>query len=326
MQRSTRLIVGVVAPLATLALVIGPVLVAMGSLPDPIAIGWGGDGTARTSSSPGGFLLIQAIGGGVCAALFVGSGLKRWAMPAWNGMLAVLAAAVAPVLAVVSLNVVLANRGQTDWQAVPEPGLAWLAAAMVLPFVAVAGVGWLMRDTFLTSSPTSGAEATAGLTLGEAESAAWHSTASARWPRTAAGLMFVVAVLFLVAGVFALGGLGIVLSLSLLAIALLMMALSSVAVSIDRRGLSVRYGPFPWPVSKIPLTAIEVADALDVRPMAHGGWGYRGSRKFFGKAAVVIRGGEGIRLRLRDGTEFVVTVDDADRGAGVLNDLRSSLA
>jgi hypothetical protein len=86
----------------------------------------------------------------------------------------------------------------------------------------------------------------------------------------------------------------------------------------------VRYGPLPWPTSHIALSSIKTAIAIDVRPSAHGGWGYRGSRRLFGKAAVVVRGGDGIRIDLADGTEFVVTVDDAEQGAGVLNDLRAA--
>jgi hypothetical protein len=55
--------------------------------------------------------------------------------------------------------------------------------------------------------------------------------------------------------------------------------------------------------------------------MEWGGWGYRGSRRAFGRSAVVLRGGGAIRLLLTDGTKFAVTVDDAAAGAGLLTDL-----
>ena len=58
--------------------------------------------------------------------------------------------------------------------------------------------------------------------------------------------------------------------------------------------------------------------------MQWGGWGYRGSRTAFGRAAVVLRGGDAIRLRLTGGSEFAVTVDDAAAGAALLTDLLSS--
>jgi hypothetical protein len=55
--------------------------------------------------------------------------------------------------------------------------------------------------------------------------------------------------------------------------------------------------------------------------MQWGGWGYRGSRRLFRKAAVVLRAGPALRLDLADDTQLVVTVDDAESGAGLLNDL-----
>lgn len=53
------------------------------------------------------------------------------------------------------------------------------------------------------------------------------------------------------------------------------------------------------------------------------GWGYRGSRRTFGRAALVLRTGPAIRLDLTDNRTFAVTVDDAATGAGLLNDLRA---
>ena len=41
----------------------------------------------------------------------------------------------------------------------------------------------------------------------------------------------------------------------------------------------------------------------------------------FGAAAVVVRRGPALRLALRDGKTFLVTVDDAATGAALLNDL-----
>jgi hypothetical protein len=41
----------------------------------------------------------------------------------------------------------------------------------------------------------------------------------------------------------------------------------------------------------------------------------------FGAAAVVLRRGPALRLTLRDGKTFLVTVDDAATGAALLNDL-----
>jgi hypothetical protein len=50
-------------------------------------------------------------------------------------------------------------------------------------------------------------------------------------------------------------------------------------------------------------------------------FGYRGSLLVFGAAAVAVRRGPALRLTLRDGKTFLVTVDDAATGAALLNDL-----
>ena len=63
------------------------------------------------------------------------------------------------------------------------------------------------------------------------------------------------------------------------------------------------------------------ARALNVKPMNHGGWGHRGSLLLLGKAAVVVRRGDAIEVTLRGGRQFLVTVDDAETGAALLNGL-----
>ena len=75
--------------------------------------------------------------------------------------------------------------------------------------------------------------------------------------------------------------------------------------------------------AKRALTVIVWNDreVIDVRPGEWGGWGYRGSVKVFGRAAVVLRAGTGIRVDLVGGRAFAVTVDDAETGARLLNDL-----
>ena len=46
-----------------------------------------------------------------------------------------------------------------------------------------------------------------------------------------------------------------------------------------------------------------------------------GSLLRFGDVSVVLRGGPALRLTLREGKTFLVTVDDAATGAALLNDL-----
>ena len=102
---------------------------------------------------------------------------------------------------------------------------------------------------------------------------------------------------------------------------LVYLAFGWIRVSVDVQGLRIRYGLLPRPVTSVPLDDIRRAERIDLAPFQWGGWGYRGSRKAFSRAAVVLRGGDAIRLQLTDGSEFAVTVDDASTGAAVLADL-----
>jgi hypothetical protein len=98
-------------------------------------------------------------------------------------------------------------------------------------------------------------------------------------------------------------------------------AAGSVRVSVGTNGVRVRPGILPLALVRLPLDRIQSAQAIDVRPMQWGGWGYRGSLRFATRAAWVVRGGPGLRVDLRDGSTFVVTVDDADHAAAALNAL-----
>jgi len=102
---------------------------------------------------------------------------------------------------------------------------------------------------------------------------------------------------------------------------LVYLAFGWIKVTVDVRGLQIRYGVLPRPVTSVPLDDIRRAERVDLAPLQWGGWGYRGSRKAFGRAAVVLRGGDAIKLQLTDGGEFAVTVDDAATGAALLADL-----
>ena len=114
---------------------------------------------------------------------------------------------------------------------------------------------------------------------------------------------------------------GIVLGVGLVLAGAAVAMLATIRVTADPHGLTVAYGPFGWPRTAIPLDRIDRAQVIDVRPMRHGGWGYRGSLRMFRTAAVVLRAGPGIEVDLTDGRRFVVTVDDAEAGAGTINDL-----
>ncbi|GAA5049126.1 hypothetical protein HNP84_004343 [Thermocatellispora tengchongensis] len=108
-----------------------------------------------------------------------------------------------------------------------------------------------------------------------------------------------------------------------LVVALLLLSMgaavvSSVRVHVTDAGLSVAYGPLRRPVRHYPLAAIRGARAEPRLPMDVGGWGYRGRPR---AGTLMIRGGDCLVVRFDPDGELAVTVDDAARGAALLNSL-----
>ncbi len=94
-----------------------------------------------------------------------------------------------------------------------------------------------------------------------------------------------------------------------------------VRVSVDGRELCIRYGYVGWLRQRIALARIGAARSFRLEPMEHGGWGYRGSLRLFGRAAVVVRGGPALGLELDAGRRLSITVDDAESAARLINAL-----
>jgi len=98
---------------------------------------------------------------------------------------------------------------------------------------------------------------------------------------------------------------------------------AKVHVDVDQREIRIRYGYIGWLTQRVALARVVAARAFQLRPLEHGGWGYRGSVRLFGRAAVIVRGGPALGLELADGKRLSVTVDDADTAARVINGILS---
>jgi hypothetical protein len=141
----------------------------------------------------------------------------------------------------------------------------------------------------------------------------WRGTASARWPiYTGIGFVVLAVVLAVATGRYA-----------FLAIAIagpFVMSLAAITVEISSKAVTVRYfGGAPWPATRIPLARIRGAKVVNLNHP--GGWGYRGSLRVFGRAALILRSGPSLRLGLDRGRWFLVTVDDPDGAVQVLQRL-----
>jgi len=306
-------------PVLALALLPGPVLLAWNSLPDALAMSWR-DGVAVNLRTPGTLLAFQALFAVICSALFLVGGLRKLGGDSFNVAAILMAAVLTAIFAVQSLTTVLANVDQVTGADVAEPGWVWTAVTIAAPLVALVVIGLVFRDAVVGSPPIVEPAPTAGLALGNSEVAAWHSTAVAPWSQALIFGAWLVPVAIVVAAIFIDASFWVML-LPIVLVVVAVTAFARIGVSVDRRGLTVRYGWLPWPRTHISLDSILSAAAADVRPSEQGGWGYRGSRALLGRAAVVVRAGEGMHLRLVNDREFVVTIDHAAHGAGVLNDL-----
>ena len=312
-NRQRRAVVGVVIPLALVLAAALAWTIGWSSLPDPVATHWRLSGRADGSTSRVAAAVLFTGLTAASAAWIAGLVARKPEPQRFElSIPAAIGTFLATLFAAISVLVVTANVDVARWQDADDRG--W--SVLVVLVVAAAGALVARRLAAPLERPSDAIAAVERPTLdaSSTERLSWFANLHARW-LLLGGLAFVAIGL---AGVLTLHWLFGVL---FLVVGLVGVSLASIGVTADHRGLIVSYGPWRWPRTHIGLDRIERASSIDVKPMSHGGWGYRGSMALFGKAAVVIRSGPGIQLDLTNGKSFVVTVDDADTGAAVLNDL-----
>jgi len=145
---------------------------------------------------------------------------------------------------------------------------------------------------------------------------------SATWVRDVTSRGYVSAVIAVAAGVALLGivtgawGLALITGL---AIGLTLVVFLHWTVTVNEEGLTVR-SALGRPRFVIPLNEVEMAEVVPVRPLVEfGGWGIRAGKG--GRVGVIIAKGPALQVRRTGGRIFLVTVDDAERGAALLNTL-----
>lgn len=111
---------------------------------------------------------------------------------------------------------------------------------------------------------------------------------------------------------------GVIGTVLLVVVVFLAAATSRVRVTADQRGLSISPVLAPFLVKRVRLADIAAVRAENLNPGSWGGWGYRIAP---GRSAVIIRGGAGVVVTLRNGKEFAVTVDDSRTLAALLTTL-----
>lgn len=289
------------------AVAVVPWLVWWSSLPDPVASHWDIHG------HPNGHLprlgLLVVLGGVACVLAISAAGATHFASSLPRSVSgAPVLGFVAAVLATASAASVVANHDAASWEQA-DLGSWWILFGLAFGVIVALAVG-RMQPRAIHEPPKAVRNAVA---FGPTERVVWIGETRVRW-------VIVVALGLVVLGLFQIVTLSPPTGEIVLASALLVASFSSVHVVADRRGVRCS-SSFGWPRVRISLDRIASAEAIDVRPLQWGGWGYRGSLRLFQRAAWILRGGPGLRLDLRDGKVFIVTVDDPEEAAAVVNGL-----
>lgn len=315
-MKTVRILLLILVPalLAAAASIVGLLLIP--DLPETLAVHWGVDGTVDRVDGLGSYIAIIAFlvpGFALGAAGFSISPLRHGTSRLYARSVVALTTWFGVFISVSMFLGVYAQRGVTDPYAVPG---STVAIALLIGFavaVAAAALAALATPTLPQSTGLS-AEG-AALPIADGERVYWAQIS--RSPRGVIAIPIVTIVF--IAVLFAVVGLPVWATLIVGLILASLFTMMSWRVVVDQRGLTVT-GLFGFPRFHIPLESIVAAAAIEVRAFGeYGGWGVRFGRS--GNWGVITRAGTAIEVQRRSGANFVVTVEDAATGAGLLTSL-----
>ncbi len=146
----------------------------------------------------------------------------------------------------------------------------------------------------------------------------WTGSCRSRWATPMAVLLLALGLAGAVLSVFWSAALLISSSALVLSSAIVML-FRRIEMTIDRQELVVRFSaPWSWPM-RIARKNIASVSIEPVSPLRWGGYGYRGSLHLFKKAAIVLRKGEALSLKLKNGRTLLITVDRTEEAVAVLD-------
>ncbi len=312
-----RLALGAGIPIAIVATGLVPYLAFHSDLPERVASHYGISGRPDGSMTPEQLLLVvgvmMVLGLGMCAVVALG---RRRFQPMVAPGVSFIGAFIAGLAAGILAMTAIGQRNLDRWQDAtlsPWAVILWLGASL-----AVGAAAARIAATLPSDDPDDAGNIPPALDLAPGERIFWTATLSARWPLM---LGLVNLVLALVVTGLAEPWIGIFLLIAAIAVT----TFSRIRVTADHTGLTVRYGFLGWPRTSVPIHRIATARAIEVRPSEWGGWGYRGNLTLMNRAAVVLRAGPGLRLDLKDGKIFAITIDTPEAPAQLLNTEASRL-
>ncbi|MFE1873405.1 DUF1648 domain-containing protein [Streptomyces sp. NPDC059496] len=307
-KRGVRWGVAVWAAVITAALIALP-WAASGRLPERLATHWGAGSGGPDGSMPlWAAAFFPALVWAVLVLLIVVLG--RWRGGATAGLLS-----GGVLLVGAQVSIVRANLDHTDWRQADS------VSAWVVGMVAAAAVAGLVEWVVIRRGRTATSRVVVSgpsMEIPAGERFVWLSRTTnpwLHWIGALAGLVALAAVLAAVSGLVDVPW-SVVAPFAVVSVAVL--ACASVQARVTEKGLSVAFGPLGWPVRRWSAQDIESARAESRTPGQVGGWGYRLSGL---GTTVMLRSGECLVIHPRRGHEFAVSVDDAERGAALLNAL-----
>ncbi len=299
MKASTWLTLGAV-PLVIYGSIIVPFVLFWSDLPNPMASHWSLSGNADGAMPP---IVLLVLLVGIAAAVHVAVVRVVTRTPVEAASFVAGLYVIGAVLAGVGWLSVLANRDQGSWEAADGVGLL-----QILVLVAVAGVagfvGWVLVGGRSVDRPDADRPM---LDVAEPGHVVWASRGTGK-------LFYVVGAVLIVAGLATWGWSTVV----LIVIGIVIVTFAEVRTTVSNRGVIVSMGWLGIPSWTVPLSSLTAAEIEVISPMSYGGWGYRIRP---GVRAVISRGGEAIRLVRTDKADLVLTVDDAETGAGLINSM-----
>ncbi|WP_086842363.1 hypothetical protein [Amycolatopsis kentuckyensis] len=278
-------------------------------LPDPVATHWN---SAPNGSTPLAAFTGVCLGLGTVAVLLLATtavtALRR-GRPLPRATVGV-GAGFAALPAAVLLSVLVANLDVPDWHAA-RGGL--VVVLFMLGAAAIAVVAALVGG--LPAPPVRERTAdrpSVGLRAGQR--AFWSSRAAN--PAMLWALAVVPVAIALVPA-----GLSWPVATWLALVGAVVAALTyRLSASVDAKGVTIRFGLLGVPWRHLALDSIREATARELSTFGDGGLGLR-FNPVTGTTAYKVRGGPALALALENGRTVLVSVDDPETGAGLVNDL-----
>ncbi|MFC4007760.1 hypothetical protein ACFOY2_11020 [Nonomuraea purpurea] len=302
--------------LAVTAVLLVPPLALRDRLPEPLATHWGPGSMPDRSMPFTSYLLmvvlLWAVPWLVMVAMAGRAIARRQGRMLWWGCLF----ALGVMLTGVNAQTLAANLDLSDWSGARLSG--WQVVVMLLATLGAAVLaGYLGRGA--PDEPPGQDLAPPRMRLRPGQRTVWvsHVVSVLAVVAALAGLaaLAVTGALFLVGTV---SGPLVTLLPGFVIITVVGLAGMSLTVTVSGDSLVIGFGPLGWPARRIPLSRIELAWAEERSPAQVGGWGLRGLP---GSATIMLRGGECLVVRYHSGGQLAISIDDAERGASLINAL-----